>query len=238
MNEAMEIYLNIDEGKSEENEALIRRMDKLLSNFGIKYTGFKNMYTPVNSMDRDDTVFHACHVLRQADWLKDKLADILIVNRTSACPMDLIRSDHMKKPSAAKLAHYEKYFLKYKALAHGIVVDEHGQLRDGYTSYIIAKKYGYCPSVFEALAEQPVKKIVTGQHIFWDGDMWKVKSDKVYVWNYSLRDPVIPNDILMVQTEKGRAFMYVHETGYVTGKEFCNQHKEVVRHMGECFYEK
>ena len=35
MNEGMTIFLNMDERKTDENEALIKRIDELLLNFGI-----------------------------------------------------------------------------------------------------------------------------------------------------------------------------------------------------------
>lgn len=238
MNEGLMIYLNMDERKFEENEALIERIDRLLSDCGIKYTGFRNMYEAKDVKDRDDAVFTACHVLRQTDWLKGQIENTFIIDRVSTCPMDQIRIDRMAEPSAEKLEYYEKYFLENKALAHEIIIDEHGQLRDGYISYLIAKKYGHSPKIYEALTGQPLKKVVKGQHIFWDGHTWKVKSDKIYVWNYSLKNPVVPGDILEVQAKKGKALMCVRKIAYVTGKKFCKEHREVIKHMDGKFYEK
>lgn len=231
MNEGLAIFLNIDKTKYVENEALIQRIDELLLDTGIKYSGFNNIYSPVNIADRDDAVFTACGVLRETDWLKDKLAYVTIINRVDACPLDQIRTDHMAELSPAKLEYYEKYYQKSHTLAHGIVVDEHGQIRDGYASYIIAKKYGLRPDIYEAFAEQPLKKIVRGQHVVKDGDTWKVKCDKYYTWNYSLKDPVVHGDILEVRSPKEKSYICVREINYITGKEYCKEHRYVAKHI-------
>lgn len=233
MNEGLAVFLNMNEREIKETNSLINRIDELLLNCGVKYTGFRNMYTPVEVKDRDHTVYAAYRALNDAAWLKDKLASVSTVNRANACPMERIKADNMLEPSVAKLEYYEKYYQQSHMLAHGIVVDESGQIRDGYTSYIIAKKYGICPDIYEAFAEQPLRKIVAGQHVFKNGNSWKVKSDRSYAWNYTLRNPVIPGDILEVKTKKGQAFICVNRIDYVTGKEFCEEHRHVIKHMDE-----
>ena len=231
MNEGMTIFLNMDERKTDENEALIKRIDELLLNFGIEYTGVRNLYRPIEQANRDQAIFSACRALRDTAWLKDILAYTPIMNRTDTCPMTQIRLDHMSEPAAAKLKYYEEYYQESHTLAHGIVVDESGQLRDGYTSYIIAKKYGIRPDIYEAFAEQPLKKVVRGRHVVWDKETWKIKSDRYYTWNYTLRDPVVCGDILKVRTKKGQAFIRVDKIDYVTGKGFCEEYRNVIKHM-------
>lgn len=233
MNEGMAIFLKLNVGECKENETLIRRMNDLLSNLGIAYTGVNNIYRPVEQKDRDHAVFAACRALRETDWLKDKLDNISIMNRVSTCSIDQIGLEHMSEPSTAKLEYYEDYYRKSRKLAHGVVIDEYGQLRDGYTSYIIAKKYGIRPDVYEALVQQPLRKIVRGRHVFRDGDTWKAGSRKIYAWNYTLKLPVVPGDILRAQTKKGSVFICVHEIDYITGEEFCKEHGNVLRHMRE-----
>lgn len=233
MNEGLAVFLNMDAGRITENEAFIKRIDELLLKSGIKYSGFSNIYMPIEAKGRDDAVYLACRVLRETDWLKGRLADVSIINKVDVCRMDRIGFEKMAEPSAEKLAYYEKYYQKSHTLAHGIVVDEYGQMRDGYTTYIIASRYGLQPDIYEALTGQPLRKIVRGQHVFRDGNIWKVKSNKIYTWNYSLKNPVVPGDILAVRTQKGREFMCVREIHYITGKEFCREHREVTGHMGE-----
>lgn len=63
----------------------------------------------------------------------------------------------------------------------------------------------------------------------------EVLIDKLYIWNYTLKDPVIPGDILKVRTKKGEDFMHVRGIAYATGKEFCKEHRNVVKHTGEHF---
>ena len=48
-------------------------------------------------------------------------------------------------------------------------------------------------------------------------------------WRYS----VIPGDILKVKTKKGQAFICVNRIDYVTGKEFCEEYRHVIKHMKE-----
>ena len=233
MNEGLAVFLDMDERESRETKALIKRIDELLLNCGVEYTGFRNMYKPIEGKDRDHIVYAAQCALNDAVWLKDKLASVSIMNLTNACPMERIHTENMTEPSAAKLEYYEKYYQESHKLAHGIVVDEDGQIRDGYTSYIIAKKYGIRPDVYEAFKGQPLRKIVRGQHVLRDGNSWKVKSSKSYLWNYTLKNPVILGDILKVKTKKGQAFICVNNIDYVTGREFCEEHRPVIKHMKE-----
>lgn len=233
MNEGMAVFLNIDEGKPEESEALIRRIDRLLMDHGIAYSGIRNLYRPTDRRNRDHAVFAACRVLRETDWLKGKLAHVSVAHRASVCSMEQIRLDRMSDPSCAKLRYYEDFYGSSRSLAHGIVVDEERQLRDGYTSYLLARKYGIRPDIYEAFAAEPVRKIVRGRHVTAAGDTWKVKSGRQYSWGYDLRRAVVPGDILEVRTKKGKDFICVDRIDYVTGQEFCEQHLEVRRHMGE-----
>lgn len=231
MNEGLTVFLNIDKEKLDENNALIRRIDELLLSSGMKYAGFANMYKPIDPKDRDRAVFDACRALDNADWLKDKLVSTPIMNRTSVCSMEQILLDHMAEPSAEKLEYYENYYRQFHALTHGIVVDESRQLRDGYTSYLIASKYGIHADIYEAFAHQPLKKIVRGRHVSRNGDTWKVKCDKIYAWNYTLKAPVVPGDILKVKTAKGEAYACVCQIDYAAGKGFCEEHRGVIKHM-------
>lgn len=231
MNEGMTIVLNLDEKDSDENEALLQRIDEFLLHLGIEYTGFRNVYRPINRSDRDSALFTACHALEKVDWLKDRLVSVGVMNQTNVCPMEKIQLDYMKKPSPKKLNYYEAYCQSSHKLAHGIVVDEYGQLRDGYTSYILAKKYGISADICEAFAGQPLKKIVRGRHVLWDEGKWKVKNNHYYTWNYTLKHPVVPGDILRAKAKRGQPLICVDQIAYVTGKEFCKEHKNIVKHM-------
>lgn len=231
MNEAMSLYLDRNGRDPDENEALIKKIDGLLVNVGIEYSGFQNIYRPMEQRNRDHAVFAAQQALRNAVWLKDELKGICIMNMTNAYSLDEIRTDHMSEPSLEKLKYYEEYYQTFHKLAHGIVTDEKGQLRDGYTSYIIARKYGEQPDIYETFAKEPLRKVVRGHHVEQKGDTWRIKSHKRYSWNYTLKKAVVPGDILKVRTSKGWAFMCVDRIDYVTGAEFCREHRKVKEHM-------
>ena len=112
-------------------------------------------------------------------------------------------------------------------------MDENRQLRSGYTSYVIAKKYGIRPDIFEAFAGQPLQKVVRGRHVSPSQDGWHIKNDNLYSWNYIIKKPVVPGDILKVQTKRGQEFIRVDTIDYVTGTEFCEKYADVIKHTGK-----
>lgn len=232
MNEGMTIYLNFEEKEAHKMEPLIQRIDNLLENFGMKYAGFANYYVPIQCEERDHTVYVAMQALKGVTWLKDMLAYVFVSHNISAHPIEKIDVSRMSEPTPEKLKYYEDYYLENKKLAHAIVVNEKGEIRDGYISYLLAQKYNILAEVLEAFQKQPLKKIVLGRHVQLCEGKWKVKSDRCYCWSYNLDKAVVPGDILQVITRKGIAHMQVDEIRYVTGKEFCNEYFKVKKHMG------
>ena len=55
--------------------------------------------------------------------------------------IDKIDISNMSQPIPEKLKYYEDYYLESMMLAHAIVVNENGEIRDGYISYILATKH-------------------------------------------------------------------------------------------------
>ena len=149
---------------------------------------------------------------------------------TNACSMDEIRTDRMSDPSPEKIWYYEQYYQKTKKLPHGIVVDEDRQLRDGYISYLLAKKYNIRADICEMVSGQPLRKIVGGMHVKFSDGKWRKTGRKRYIWIYTLKSPVVPGDILMVNTKKGKAFICVDKIDYAAGK-FCSKYKKVRKHL-------
>ena len=149
---------------------------------------------------------------------------------TNACSMDEIRTDRMSDPSPEKIWYYEQYYQKTKKLPHGIVVDENRQLRDGYISYLLAKKYNIRADICEMVSGQPLRKIVGGMHVKFSDVKWRKTGRKRYIWIYTLKSPVVPGDILMVNTKKGKAFICVDKIDYAAGK-FCSKYKKVRKHL-------
>ncbi len=231
MNEGIAVFLNGRENEGRKLEKLIRRIDDFLLDFGLTYSGIMNLYTPTAEEDRDHAVFAARNALHNAEWLKDRLAYVSIANQTNACPLEQIRLDNMAEPSAAKLNYYEAYYQSSHELAHGIVVDEEKRLRDGYISYLLARKYGIRPEIYEAFSIRPLRKVVIGRHAVQHRGTWKRKKGRKYCWTYSLKAAVVPGDILKVQTKKGQMYMCVERIEYVTGEEFCAEYSAVIRHM-------
>ena len=231
MNEALAVYLNLNLENVVENEKFIRRIDELLLTVGMKYSGIMNLYTSVDKQKRDQTVFRAEELLKNTDWLKDVLTHILVGTITNACSLEEIQTDMMSNPSPEKLWYYEEYYQKTKQLSHAIVVDENKQLRDGYISYLLAKKYDAKAEICEMVSGQPLRKIVKGRHVVLSNGKWKKKSNKRYIWIYTLKNPVVPGDILLVNTKKGRAYICVERIEYAAGQGFCSRYNTVKKCM-------
>lgn len=231
MNESLAVYLNLDMEKEQENETLIEKIDELLLTVGMKYSGLMNLYIPVDKEKRDEAVFQAEEVLRNTDWLKGILAYTMAGTLADVCPLEKIRTGAMLNPSPEKLWYYEQYYQKTKKLPHAIVVDENRQLRDGYISYLLAGKYKARAEVYETVSGQPLRKIVKGRHVEFTKGKWKKKSDKPYIWIYTLRAPVVPGNILLVNTKNGADFICVDSVDYIAGHRFCSKYKKVRKHM-------
>lgn len=174
----------------------------MLLTVGMKYSGIMNLYTSIDEQKRDQTVFRAENLLRNTDWLKDILSHISIGTITNACLLDELQTDLMSNPSPEKLWYYERYYQETKQLPHAIAVDENKQLRDGYISYLLAKKYDARAEICEMVSGQPLRKIVKGRHVVFSDGKWRQKSNKRYIWIYTLKEPVVPGDILLVNTKK------------------------------------
>ncbi|MDO4471525.1 MAG: DUF5839 family protein, partial [Bacillota bacterium] len=129
-----------------------------------------------------------------------------------------------------KIWYYEQYYQKTKKLPHAIVVDEERQLRDGYISYLLAKKYNVHADICEMVSGQPLRKIVKGMHVKFSDGKWRKKGRKQYIWSYTLKVPVVPGDILMVNTKAGKAFVCVDKIEYAAGK-FCSKYRKVRKHL-------
>lgn len=231
MNDGLCVFLRLDANTSEESEKLIQRVDELLLTVGMKYCGVGNLYIPIHTEERDRVVFLAIQLLKNTEWLKNLLIGTPIASIEGICPLDKVLTKGMAEPDKEKIRYYEEYYVASRKLPHAIIVDETGQLRDGYISYLLARKYKVTPAICEAFSNQPLRKLVVGTHVKFCEGKWKKKSNRKYSWIYTKKQPVIPGDILQVHTKHGLDFMCVDRIDYVTGKEFCNMYKKVRRHM-------
>lgn len=84
--------------------------------------------------------------------------------------------------------------------------------------------------ICEMVSGQPLRKIIIGSHVKFSDGKWRKKSRKRYIWSYMLKAPVVPGDILMVNTKTGKAFICVNKIEYAAGK-FCSKYKKVRKHL-------
>lgn len=228
MNEMFTVYLDFEPG-NKENEELLNRMDKVIEENGWKYAGVLNMYLPIEKSTRDETIHKVIDAIRNTDWLKPYNPKVLVANAIDVVKMKDIDVSRMTAPSKIKLKRYEDFYKSSKKMAHDIVVDENGKIRDGYISYLLAWKYDVHVKVLSTWKNKPVKKIVIGKHVKWDGEKAIEKGQKHYSWIYDLKEAVIPGDILLVHTEKGLAHMKVDKIDYITGDKTCSKYRKVKR---------
>ena len=87
--------------------------------------------------------------------------------------------------------------------------------------------------VYEMVSDQPLRKIVKGMHVELSDGKWRKKSERRYTWIYTLKEPVVPGDILLVNTKRGTDFICVHKIDYISGCQFCSKYKKVRKHMNK-----
>ena len=210
-------------------------MDKLLLKNGWEYTGFRNMYRPVQGTENDETWHKAEMAVLEDEKLKKYKPYFVFGVMTSHCGLSEVVIKGMSPVTEEKLKAYEEYYDRKKTFAHGIVVDENNILRDGYATYLIAKEKNASPAIMCARSTQPIRKIVSGVHVRETEDGFEDKRDnRIYTWYYDLRDAVLPGDILCVRTKYGKSLIRVDKISYVAGEYSCrNLHKDVRRHTGE-----
>lgn len=237
MNETLFIYLKQDNPYSEEAEKQIDKMDELLLTVGLKYSGIRNMYIPVDRKKRDDITFDAIRILKKCDWLKGIFDYVAVGNEYYNGDLDKIDCSLMSEPNVDKMSYYDAYYQKHKRLPHAILLDENNRLIDGYISYLLAKKYqiknGIITNIniYHVEGTIPYKKVVAGRHVSGYRGEPEIKSQKIYQWIYDLKHPVVPGDILCVKTEKGKAYIVVDDIHYIAGCKYCSSYKKVQKHM-------
>lgn len=228
MNEMFSVYLDFTPD-NKHIEEVIDHMDQVIEANGWKYAGFSNVYLPIDQNTKDETIETTEHALKSTTWLKPYNPKIMVGHLTNAFELEAIDVSGMTMPSESKMRRYEEYYNQTGLLPHPIIVDENGKLRDGYISYLLAKKYNAKVDIMSSRSNLPVKKIVTGSHVAWDGENYSAKARKFYSWIYDLKKAVLPGDILLVHTRKGLRYMRVARIDYVTGVRACSGHRKVKR---------
>ena len=233
MNDTIHVFLDYDVDNWEERlgiEKEIQYLDTLVEKNGWKYSGFANVYIPIVRETREETVSKVIEAIASDERLKKYSPKIMNATVINACNLGEIEFQHMTKPRDVKYGRYETYYLEHKELAHGIIVDENKKIRDGYISYLLAKKYGCRVDIIEVPKKSAVSKLVMGHHVEYDKEQntYIVKKNKSYAWIYNLKEAVVLEDILLVQTSKGHAYMQVERITNIAGKDEIRKYKKVI----------
>ena len=233
MNDMIQVYFDYDADDLKERieiEKEIQYLDVLVEKHGWKYSGMMNVYIPIARETREETVDKVIEVIMSDERLKKYSPKIMCGTLTNACELEKIEVQHMTKPRDVKYNRYERYYLENKELAHGIIIDETKKIRDGYISYLLAKKYGCKVDIIEVPKKSAISKLVIGHHVEYNKEQntYIEKTNKRFAWIYNLKEAVVAGDILLVQTRKGHAYMKVERITNIAGKAAVSKHKKVI----------
>lgn len=236
MYDIMYVFLNYDINSPEESAGIdkeIQYLDQLVEKYGWKYSGIANVYIPMVRETREETVDQVMEAITSDARLKRYSPQIMNGTLTNACTLGEIDQQRMTPPGDVKYSRYENYYLENKKLPHGIIVDENKQLRDGYISYLLAKKYGCKVDIMEVPKVSVIAKLVIGHHVEYhmEQNTYNTKTGRSYAWIYPLKEAVVVGDILLVQTSKGRAYMQVENITNIAGEDMIRKHKKAIRNI-------
>ncbi len=236
MNDMIMVYLdydadNVEEMRGVENE--IQYLDQLVEKHGWKYSGMMNVYIPIVKETREETVGKVIDAITSDERLKKYSPKVMCNTLTNVCQLKEIDVLNMTEPRDSKYSRYERYYLENKELVHGIIIDENRKMRDGYISYLLAKEYGCKVDIMEVPNDSPVFKLVIGHHVEYEEEQrtYIAKSDELYSWIYNLEEAVVVGDVLIVQTDKGQAYMQVDKIINTAGKDVINIHKKAISNI-------
>lgn len=153
------------------------------------------------------------------------------VELTSILNLDKINVSGMSAPNPERLKYYEDYYLAEGRFANAVIVDEYWNIRTGYMTYLLAKKYGVRPPIFEIRAFWSLRKVVRGPYVRYPAWQQKPTDKKLETWLYTLREPVVPGDILRVETRKGASHMRVEKVDYVAEDGNCAGMRRTLKHI-------
>lgn len=215
-----------------------KKLTDILKPCGMRYFTGHTIYKPYEQDARDDIMHDARRMLVQSGILKNTRIRILVIDDISRIPLQDIDCSGMSEPGSKKYKYYEDYFKETGVMAHDILIDEDNRIVDGYISLLLANKYNKVmrewqrPSVFKVNTSNPYAKVVIGRHVSISGTNIAVKGPQHFTWIYNIKEPVVPGDILKVDTRKGEAYMVVEKIKYIAGKKNCMEYRKVVGHTG------
>lgn len=230
------VYLDYNSDDEEERvcvEEDIKYIDTLIEKQGWKYSGVANMYIPMERDTREETIIGVLEAIDSDERLRKYKPKVISGMQTNSCSLKEIDIRHMTEPSVVKYNRYEKYYLENTELSHGIIVDENRKIRDGYIAYLLSEKYGCNVDITEVPKGSSIAKLVIGHHVEYDAEQktYVMRNDKRYAWVYTIREAVVPGDILLVWTSKGNAYMQVEKIINIAGKKTIRRHKKVKRNI-------
>ena len=236
MHDMIFVYLDYNSDDEEERvcvEEDIKYMDTLIEKKGWKYSGVANMYIPVERDTREETITGVLEAVVSDERLRKYSPKVISGMQTNSCTLKEIDIQNMTEPSTVKYNRYEKYYLENTELSHGIIVDENRRIRDGYITYLLSEKYGCNVDIMEVPKGSPIAKLVIGHHVEYDAEQktYIMKNGKRYAWVYTIREAVVPGDILLVKTSMGYAYMQVEKITNIAGKRAIKRHKKVKRNI-------
>lgn len=169
----------------------------------------------------------------------------MTVELTSILNLDKINISGMTAPKPERLKYYEDYYLAEGRFANAVIVDEHWNIRSGYITYLLARKYGVRPPIYEVRASRPLRKTVRGRYVrypewqqgFADAEVGnrsfegRAAERKTRRWLYTLKDPVVPGDILRVESRNGVSNIRVEAVEYIGEDEGCTGMRRTLKHV-------
>ncbi len=233
MNDKILVFLDYDADNLQERlgiEKEIQYLDEIVEKNGWKYSGVANVYVPIVRETREETVDNVIEAIVSDERLKKFSPKIMSATLTTACDLEEIDTQHMIKPRDVKYSRYERYYLENRELSHAIIVDETKKIRDGYISYLLAKKYGCKADIIEVPTQSAISKLIIGHHVEYDEEQstYITRTKKRYAWIYNLEEAVVVGDILLVKTRKGNAYMQVEKITNIAGKDAISKYKKVI----------
>lgn len=150
---------------------------------------------------------------------------------TSILNLDKINISGMSAPKPERLKYYEDYYLAEGRFATAVIVDECWNIRSGYMTYLLAKKYSVRPPIFEVRASIPLRKVVRGRYVRYPAWECKATGRRQETRLYTLKEPVVPGDIIRVETGSGASNMQVEAVEYIADDESCSDMRKTLRHL-------
>lgn len=122
--------------------------------------------------------------------------------KTKMMKLSDIVVEQMDEPKNSKIKRYEEFLNNFGAeelLKVNPIVVRDNKLIDGYCTYkLLQKANGEYATVQETISSEPVYKVVEAVHL----RRGKESEGKCYRWQYAQREPVLPEDLLLVRKGK------------------------------------